>query len=283
VPTSSRSIALPTEAIAAMQLARELCTARSIPAAFQKSPADVFMVMSLCQRYGFDFYPTIWECSLIRGRLFFSGKMVAAMLNVSGILAERLNYEYTGSGDELQVTVTARIAGETQQRSVPVKLRDVRTENENWKRNPEQQLSYAGARIWGRRHTPEILLGMMFEGETIDVTPTSVTERTLSSAIETELRKAGTPEQPTIPSPVPPAESAPPHTLSPPEDGVWRPWAQQLIAYVRTAQTVDAVDDWVDFNKHQLAELEQAEPKMWRLLDAAINEQYEERKARNDH
>ena len=52
----------------------------------------------------------------------------------------------------------------------------MKTKNTVWTTQPEQQLAYAGARIWGRRHCPEVLMGLLFEGEQpmIDVTPAEV-------------------------------------------------------------------------------------------------------------
>jgi hypothetical protein len=270
------SIRLPTDAIAAMQLARELSSARTLPQAFQKSPADVFMVMAICGRYGFDFLPTIWECSIIKNRLFFSGKMVAAMLNASGALAERLNYEYQGEGDDLEVIVTARLTGETTPRAVKVKLKSVRTENENWKRNPEQQIGYAAARIWGRRHTPEVLLGMMFEGEIIDITPDRVPD-----IRHTIVMPEPEPEQTAAREPIaspPTPKHVEPSRLAGPADGEWRPWATAFITAVRGSQTLDEVDAWVALNEDALIVMRENEPKMYRMLSNALEQQRDERK-----
>lgn len=268
------AIIMPREAQQAMMLAQQLSNARCIPSAFQKSPADVFMVMTVCARYGFDFLPTIWECSIIKGRLFFSGKMVAAMLNASGYLAERLNYEYTGSGDDLTVVVSARISGETTPRSVTVPIKSVRTENENWKRNPEQQIAYAGGRIWGRRHLPEVLLGMMFEGETIDITPTVVQRDVQINTDALAERSAN--ENTTDTGPQPTGESfaerekVEPFAVERKGDDVshWSAWAQTLMAYVRAAPDANTISQWIAENASTLSALERYDSgKFTRLRD----------------
>ena len=270
---------LPTEAVAMMHLATQLSTARTIPTVFQKSPSDVFNVLAVCMRFGFDFYATVWECSIIKGRLFFSGKMVHAMLNASGHLSERLNFEYSGEGDNRKVTVRGRIQGEMSPRIVEVFVREVRTENENWKRQPDQMLSYSGARVWARRHLPEVLLGLMFEDEAEtmkDVTP----PRPPQQPIVVQVPDAA--DQVHIEQPEPPPADAEqkelePYSLEPPADmhsvEAWRQWSQNFIALVRASSSLDIVNDWVNVNADMLERLKVVEPKMWRMLNNAIGQQ----------
>ena len=249
VTTAPRGLALPTDSHAAMMLARDLSTARTIPSTFQKSPADCYNVLSICARFGFDFYSTIWECSIIKNRLFLSGKMTHAMLNASGYLAERLDFEYTAGPkdkdgkedlDGRKVTVRGRIQGETQQRIVEVFVGEVKTGNEHWTKSPDQMLSYAGARIWGRRHLPEVMLGLMFteEAELIDVTPDVPT-------ITPELKPAASPStpygeqlaQPEPPTPADPYSMEPPAQLD--DHDQWRAWAMEYVANVRAGTVAE--------------------------------------------
>jgi hypothetical protein len=262
-------IQMPSDAMQAMVLAEKLATARLVPPAFQKSPADIFMVMAFCQRFQLDFFMTIQEVSVIRNRLFCSGKLTAAMLNSSGALAERLSYEYSGEGDNRSVKVSARLASETEPRSIEVSLKDARTENENWRKQPDQQLSYAGSRIWGRRHAPEILLGLMFEGEVIDVTP-SVVQHGAPANDNQKAAANDNVEQRSEIMPPPPAQKATPHTI-PLVDEDWRRWAQQMIAFVRAEQDLDAIAAWVELNDQHLRTMSDTQPKMHQMLDLAID------------
>jgi hypothetical protein len=58
------------------------------------------------------------------------------------------------------VVVSAMVAGEKEPRSLRIEFAKVRTDNKLWVTQPDQQLSYAGARIWGRRFAPEVMLGV---------------------------------------------------------------------------------------------------------------------------
>ncbi|WP_152548755.1 recombinase RecT [Kozakia baliensis] len=164
----------------AMKLAEFMSRAKTIPQHLQGSPGDCLMIVEQSMRWQMSPFAVAQATSIVRGKLCHEGKLIAAAVQTSGVLDGRLNYEYTGSGDTRKVTVSGLIRGEKSARTVEVVLKDVKTENQWWTKTPDQMLSYHGARVWARRHTPEVMLGVYapdeFDGvpetrETIDVTP----------------------------------------------------------------------------------------------------------------
>ena len=153
----------------AMALANMMATAKLVPTALQKSPADCLMVIQQAIRWNMDPFAVAQECSVIQGKLMHSGKLVAAVINARGNLADRLSFEYDGEGDERTITVIGRIRSEPEARTVTVKLKDAKTQNVMWQRQPDQQLMYHGSRVWARRHTPELMLGVYSPEEFDDV------------------------------------------------------------------------------------------------------------------
>lgn len=144
----------------AMQLAKMMADAKLVPAALQKSPADCLMVIQQAIRWQMDPFAVAQECSVIQGKLMHSGKLVAAVINARGGLAERLAFAYEGEGDNRTITVSGRVHGEVEPRTVTVKIKDARTANKVWTSQPDQQLMYHGSRVWARRHAPELMLGV---------------------------------------------------------------------------------------------------------------------------
>jgi hypothetical protein len=280
--TGGSGMMMPTDALSAMSLAKELANARLVPQVFQKSPADIFLVMGFCNRFQLDFFMTIQEVSVIKGKLFVSGKLTAAILHASGQLAERLNYEYSGEGDARAVRVIARLNGETEPRHIDLKLKDARTENDNWRKQPDQQLAYAGARVWGRRHTPETLMGLLFEGETIDVTPSVIARPATPLPHDEPAPEISAPAVPVEPPAterydpetgevLAETKHAVPGTLKvPPGNEGWADWCQQLVAHARGAQTLDEVQQWLDLNVVGLNFLKAEFPKMHRSVERAV-------------
>ena len=151
---------VPTNMADAMRLAEMMATAKLVPKDLQKSPADCLMVIQQAVRWEMDPFAVAQECSVIQGKLMHSGKLVAAVVNARGGLVDRLSYEYEGEGQNRAIKVSGRLQGEMQARHVTVRLADAKTNNRVWQSQPDQQLMYHGVRVWARRHTPELMLGV---------------------------------------------------------------------------------------------------------------------------
>src|SRR5262245_5411338 len=151
---------VPVTMAEAIKLAELMANAKLVPAALQKSPADCLMVVQQAIRWNMDPFAVAQECSVIQGKLMHSGKLVAAVINARGGLAERLSFTYEGEDDSREVVVSGRLSGEAEPRTVTVRIKDARTANKVWTSQPDQQLMYHGSRVWARRHAPELMLGV---------------------------------------------------------------------------------------------------------------------------
>lgn len=143
----------------AIELANLMSKGRLVPAALQDKPSDCLLVIEVAMRWRMSPFAVAQEVSVPGGKLMFSGKIVAAALQSSGHMLGRLDYEYTGEGDDRTVTVSGAVKG-VGRKEVRVRLGDVRTDNKQWRQQPDQQLAYSGSRTWGRRWLPEVLLGV---------------------------------------------------------------------------------------------------------------------------
>ena len=144
----------------AMRLANFMATAKLVPVALQKSPADCLMVVLQAVRWQMDPFAVAQECSVIQNKLMHSGKLVAAVVNTRGGLTQRLSFEYECEGDKRYIIVSGHLKGEAEPRTVIVTLKEARTQNSMWTKQPDQQLAYHGSRVWARRHAPELMLGV---------------------------------------------------------------------------------------------------------------------------
>lgn len=151
---------VPASMSEAMRLADMMAGSKLVPLGLQNAPADCLMIIQQAIRWNMDPFAVAQECAIIKGRLMHSGKLVAAVVNARGNLAERLSYAYADTGTNRSITVSGRLRGEDIKRTVTVRYVDARTSAEVWKTQPDQQLMYHGARVWARRHTPELMLGI---------------------------------------------------------------------------------------------------------------------------
>ena len=157
-PAASGAL-VPRNMADAMALAEMMAKAGFLARELQ-NPGGALFVIEQSMRWNMSPFSVAMETSFIQGKPMFSGKVVAAAVTSSGAIAGRLSYDYTGTGDERTVTVSGTLRGEAAPRSVAVKVKDARTANKVWITQTDQQLAYHGSRVWARRYTPEVMLGV---------------------------------------------------------------------------------------------------------------------------
>jgi hypothetical protein len=174
----------------------------------------------------------------------YEGKLVAAAVESSGAIAGLISYDFAGEGEALSVTVTATRRGETNPRTIAVSLKEARTNNEMWKRQPQQQLCYHGVRVWARRWTPAVILGVysreemgpIIDGtaETLPEAPQATTDarQAMNDAIPLKAVAARTP--PPERKAGPPEYDAEPAEKPQRTDEQWRVWIDKLRAACAT-------------------------------------------------
>jgi hypothetical protein len=158
--TVSNNGLMPANMDQAMRLSDMMAKGKLMPAHLRDQPGDCLMVIEQAMRWGMSPFAVAQSTSVISGKLMFEGKLVAAALHGSGALKGRLSYVFSGEGDARKVIASGVLQGETEPRTVEIALRDVRTTNKMWQTQPDQQLVYSGARVWARRHCPEVMLGV---------------------------------------------------------------------------------------------------------------------------
>ena len=196
------SALVPNDMDQAIRLAQAMASAKLVPKHLQGDAGSCLMVVEQAMRWGMSPFAVAQCTSSIGGKLMFEGKLIAAAVESCGAIEGGFDYAFAGDGDDRSVTVSARRRGETNPRQMTVKLRDVRTTNEWWKKQPDQMLVYSGTRNWARRWTPAAILGVYapeefdrktgevadFTGPTIeaDIEQPAATRREANVSVNTE-------------------------------------------------------------------------------------------------
>lgn len=173
-PQAHRMSALiPTSIREALDLAGIMAQASLVPTHLQGKAGDCLLVVMQAQRWGMDALSVAQCTSVVRGKLCYEGKLVAAVLYAMGAIEGRLKYKYSGDGDNRKIVVTGRVRGENEDVSIEGTVGKWKTDNAAWKNQPDDMLAYRGTRQWARRYAPESLLGVNTpdEIEEIDITP----------------------------------------------------------------------------------------------------------------
>ena len=144
----------------AIRLAEMMAKGKMMPAHLQASPGDCLMVVEQAMRWKMSPFAVAQNTFSIKGKLLFAGVLVHAAIEASHAIERLIDYQYFGDGAARGIRVIATRKGEAEPRQVEVLLKDAKTTNENWTKQPDQQLAYHGVRVWGRRWTPGVMLGV---------------------------------------------------------------------------------------------------------------------------
>lgn len=168
----------------------------TVPNHLKGSVGDCFAITLQSMQWGMNPFMVAQKTHLINGTLGYEAQLVAAVINSSGLVTDRFNFEWTGPWDKiigkfkevesrtkkddnshprkyivpawnqadehgLAVKVWATLRGETQPRVLTLLLTQARTRNSTlWTEDPKQQLAYLAQKRWARLHAPDVILGV---------------------------------------------------------------------------------------------------------------------------
>ena len=240
VPVSPTPL-VPADMDQAIRLAKAMSTAKMLPKHLWDDVGTCLMVVEQAMRWNMSPFAVAQCSSSIGGKMMYEGKLLAAAAESTGAIEGHFDYEFAGEGDERQVTISARRKGDVNPRQMTIRLKDVRTTNEHWKKQPDQMLVYSGARNWTRRFTPSVLLGSYapeefnrdgkpaaeeFTGQTIDAE--SSERDAINAAVPLRAAAAPTPRAERVVDPtVYDTPSPQPQKLS------WSQWGDSLEVTAR--------------------------------------------------
>ncbi len=145
----------------AIEFSERMAKGALIPAHL-KNPADCLRVVLQAATWKLNPFAVADKTSIISNKLMYEGQLVAAVVNARGNLSSKLRYDFTGEGDARVLVVSGIIKGEDEARTIELPFTLAKRINKNGQMgiNPDQQATYIGARLWARRHMPELMLGV---------------------------------------------------------------------------------------------------------------------------
>lgn len=172
-----------------MRLADFMASGKStLPVHLRSSPGDCLAVVMQAVSWNMSPYAVAQKTHIVNGTLGYEAQLVAAVINNSGIVKDRFNFEWFGDwkkvigkfqikkGDKgeyrvpgwqlsdedgLGIRVWATLRGEAEPRVLELLLAQARVRNSTlWADDPKQQLAYLGQKRWARLYAPDVILGV---------------------------------------------------------------------------------------------------------------------------
>ena len=160
----------------------------TVPQHLRSSPGDCFAICLQSMQWGMNPFAVAQKTHLVNGTLGYEAQLVAAVINNSGLVKDRFQFEWFGPwekvigkfiikrGDKGEyrqpgwtmedevgcgIKVWATLRGESQPRVLELLLAQARVRNSTlWADDPKQQLAYLAQKRWSRLHAPDVILGV---------------------------------------------------------------------------------------------------------------------------
>lgn len=167
-----RALFLPTGFAEAMELSKLMAAGIAVPKHLRGKPADCLAVLMQAARWGLDPFAVANKSYFVNDRLAYEAQLVVAVLNGSGVLSDRMAFEWQGEGEKMKCVATATLKADRRPKSIEQEIGTISTRNSPlWKQAPRQQLGYFTARLWARLYAPEVLLGVYTDDEVREMGP----------------------------------------------------------------------------------------------------------------
>lgn len=184
--------------------------------------ANCLLIVNQAANWDQDPFAVAQKTYVIDGKLGYEGQLIAAVINTRSDIKGRLKHRFNSKqGDELAVVVygstgdipadaaplLVKLADEGDRSAmsdleamgvlaVRLDVKQAKTKNDIWNKDPEQKLIYSGVIRWARRFRPEVIQGVSSREELEEINdipaakglelPPS-TAPTATKAVETEV------------------------------------------------------------------------------------------------
>lgn len=135
------------------------------PFSKEQVEANAFLIVNQAVRWSVDPFALAAETYVVGGKLGYSGKLVAAVVNSRSGIVSNLFPTYSGEGMNRTVTIHGKFPSDTQPRTITLSVQQAKTDHQMWTKDPDQKLYYSGVTKWARRHAPETILGVMTDDD----------------------------------------------------------------------------------------------------------------------
>lgn len=172
IATASAAIFMNPETMRALVQFADLMSkaAFAVPKHLQNKPSDCLAIAMQATHWGMDPFVVAQKTHLVNGTLGYEAQLINAVVQNSGFVNGMPEYEYRGTGLNLECRVAFIPRGGTELKwGQWLKSADVKVKNSPlWQVNPAQQLGYLQVKNWARAYCPGAILGVYSDDELVD-------------------------------------------------------------------------------------------------------------------
>jgi hypothetical protein len=197
------------------RVAKAFSMSGMVPAHFQGKPESCMVALMYAQQLGEHPMVMFQEVNVINGRPGTSARFAISRANRSGLLSAPITWKSKGTGDALEVTASATLAGTGEVITATVSMKEAHadgwTRNPKYKSMPEQMLRWRSATRLINLYIPEVLSGLGVKDEIETVSVRSVAPASAGNVVaqlNEQIQAAAEPVDATVIEELPEKEAA---------------------------------------------------------------------------
>lgn len=197
------------------RVAKAFSMSGMVPAHFQGKPESCMVALMYAQQLGEHPMVMFQEVTVINGRPGTSARFAISRANRSGLLSGPITWKSKGTGDALEVTASATLAGTGEVITAIVSMKEAHadgwTRNPKYKSMPEQMLRWRSATRLINLYIPEVLSGLGVKDEIETVSVRSVAPASAGNVVaqlNEQIQAAAEPVDATVIEELPEKEAA---------------------------------------------------------------------------
>jgi len=168
----------------AWRLSEALAQSGLVPDTYKGKPRDCLIALDLAGRLGVSWLAIMQSVYSVHGRLGMESKLVASLINTSGLFTDPLDYEIAGNDPDktdykVRAFATRKSTGKVLYgpwitwKMVSAEGWDSKS-GSKWKTIADVMFHYRAASWFANRHCPEVKMGMMTTEEAAELPPSEV-------------------------------------------------------------------------------------------------------------
>jgi len=160
----------------AQRMAKLLSASSLVPASYKDNIPNTVIALEMANRVGASPLMVMQNLHVIQGKPGWASAFIIGMINASGKFRDNLEFELTGTGDEMKCYAYATSASSGKLLKGPEITMEmakkegwVSKSGSKWVTMPQLMIHYRAAAFFGRLYVPEIMMGMHTVEELADM------------------------------------------------------------------------------------------------------------------
>ena len=179
----------------AQRMAQALASSTIVPKEYHENLGNCIIALEMANRLNTSPMMVMQNLYIVNGRPAWSSQYIIAMINSSKKYKTELQFDLTGSGENMACTAWAedynghKVTGPTITMAMANEEGWTTKNGSKWKTMPEVMIRYRAASFFGRLNCPDMIMGIYSADEAVEIGPDNYRDLDPAQKVQEEIKK----------------------------------------------------------------------------------------------